>query len=308
LILRVDSANPSSEYIRRPASPNSTIRIVRIVGRATSVTPAVVFAVKPAWATAFPATTIAAAPKLRARRDTRGGAGPRVADWRRCRADVAAGAAVGLVRGKVRANTTAARKTRGARTAFPRVTVRGRCRADVAARATVIGIGTQKRAGPVAVDSARDAAVNAKSGNARDNLIGRRRGTLPAAASAVVDVVVESGAMTAATRLARGAANVAPAGSADAVGVAVAPLTGLETLRLLRLIAAFAEGFAGVGASGPGGFQPQGAQYRSGENGPQPPQRFAARHRLGQRLGEFIEQMVHDGSLSLQKKPDGDGQ
>ena len=215
-------------------------------------------------------------------------ASPLVAGRRRNGADISARAAVGTVKPHVNTHAAAICEARGAGTAFPPVAVRGRCGADVPAGAAVGRIGTQKRAGPVAVDSARDAAVNAKSANARDNLIGRRRGTLPAAASAVVDVVVESGAMTAATRLARGAANVAPAGSADAVGVAVAPLTGLETLRLLRLIAAFAEGFAGVGASAaqlrarPGGLQSQRGEHRGREHGSQPPQRFAARHRLGQ--------------------------
>jgi len=50
-----------------------------------------------------------------------------------------------------------------------------------------------------------------------------------------------------------------------------------------------------------GGSQPQGerAQERAGDNGPQPPQQLAAWNRLfGQRLGEFIERMVHGRDLS----------
>src|SRR5262245_29428942 len=63
-------------------------------GRANIVTPAVLFAVRPVWTSAFPATTIAAAPELRARAYTPGSAGPREADWRRFGTDVATGTAV----------------------------------------------------------------------------------------------------------------------------------------------------------------------------------------------------------------------
>src|SRR5262249_35006347 len=64
-------------------------------GRATVVTPAVGFTVHPAWTSAFPTTTIAAAPPRRAIPNARPrAAGPRDTDWRRCRADVAAGATV----------------------------------------------------------------------------------------------------------------------------------------------------------------------------------------------------------------------
>src|SRR5262249_26276580 len=167
----------------------------------------------------------------------------------------------------------------------------------IAAGAAVVGIRSQEGATPVAVDSARDTLVSTKAGYARDGLVGRRRGTLPATASAVVDVIVEIGAMAAAAALSGSAADVAAARSADAAGVAVARPTNLETLRLPRLIAALAEGLARV-APRPGGCHPQGAQDSSGKHGPQPAQRFAARHRLGQPLREFVEQVVHDGFLS----------
>src|SRR5262245_31266154 len=100
--------------------------------------------------------------------------------------------------------------------------------------------------------------------------------------------------MPAATALTPVAADVASAGPADATGVALARPTGLEALSLLRLSAAFAEGLAWVRPRRPGGFQSQWTQHRARENGPETAQRFAARYRLGQWLGEFIEQMVHD--------------
>jgi hypothetical protein len=124
----------------------------------------------------------------------------------------------------------------------------------------------------VAVDGARGAVVRTKSGNARDHLAGRRRSTLPAAASTVLDVIVEIGAMTAATALASGAADVASARSADAAGVVVERPTDPETLRLLRLIVAFAEGQTRVCVAGPGGLQSQRAQHGAGEYRPQPAQ------------------------------------
>src|SRR5262245_47816068 len=102
-------------YIRPPADqPHSTIRIVRTVGVASGVTPAVLFAVHPAWTSASPATTIAAAPPLGARRHTPGSAGPRGADWRRCGADVPAGTAVVGIRIQEGACPVAIDRTRSA--------------------------------------------------------------------------------------------------------------------------------------------------------------------------------------------------
>jgi len=212
------------------------------------------------------------------------------------------------------------------------VAIRLRNGANVPAGAAVVRIGTQKGAGPVAIDSARGAVVNARSGNARDNLAGRRRGTHGAASSAVEFVIVEIGAIIAATGLpnevavvAAGpavrvrrqvAAGVVSAGSTDVAGVAIARPTGREALRLLRLRATLTEGFARVGAVSPDrGSQPQRGQDRAGENGPQPAQRFAPRNwatedwntkdRLGQRFGEFIKKISHDRFLSWLKKTPG---
>jgi hypothetical protein len=109
-----------------------------------------------------------------------------------------------------------------------------------------------------------------------------------------VNVVVEIGTVAAATGLTSRAANVAAAVSTDAAGVVIARSADLETLSLLRLIVTLAEGQTRVWRRGPGGSQPQRGQHGTGENGPQPAQGFAARHRLGQRFGEFIEKMVHD--------------
>src|SRR6185295_9907869 len=81
--------------------------------------------------------------------------------------------------------------------------VRGRFVADVAAGPAVVRIRIQESARPIAVVSASDAVVSTKSGDARDVLVGRRRTTLRAAASAVVDVVVMIGTMAAATGVVR---------------------------------------------------------------------------------------------------------
>src|SRR3954467_196581 len=86
-----------------PDQPRSTIRVVRVVGSSSVVTPAVGFAVHPAWASAGPTTTISAAPQRRAIRRARPlAAGPRDTDRRRCRADVAARAAVVRIGAQVR--------------------------------------------------------------------------------------------------------------------------------------------------------------------------------------------------------------
>ena len=63
-------------------------------GRAVGVTPAVLLAVHSAWATAFPTTTIAAAPSLRARRHAPLAAGTLGAGRIGSAAHIAAGAAV----------------------------------------------------------------------------------------------------------------------------------------------------------------------------------------------------------------------
>jgi hypothetical protein len=49
----------------------------------------------------------------------------------------------------------------------------------------------------------------------------------------------------------------------------------------------------------------QRTQKSAGDQRAQPPQRFAARNRLlGERLGEFVEWMVHDQFLSFQWESD----
>src|SRR5262249_47017906 len=150
--------------------------------------------------------------------------------------------------------------------AGPLVAVRGCSATDVAASAAVVWIGIQQGAGPVAVDGARDAVVAAKSRNAGDGLVGTRRGTLLAAASPVVDVIVEIGTMTATKGPTGGAGHVGSARTAGAAGVAPARPADFETLRLLRLFAALTEGIAHVLPCRPRGFQPQRAEHRAGEN------------------------------------------
>src|SRR5262245_59233325 len=123
----------------------------------------------------------------------------------------------------------------------PRVAEWGWFGADVAARAAVFGIGIKVRAGPAAVRSARDAVVGTKSRDAGDGLVDTGRPAALATPSAVVDVILQTGAMTAATALPGGAADVIAARPADAAGVALARPPDLEALRLLRPFAALTE-------------------------------------------------------------------
>ena len=120
------------------------------------------------------------------------------------------------------------------------------------AGAAVVGIGFKEGACSIAVDGPRYAFVSAQSRYAGDILVDRRRGTLLAATSAVLDVIVEIRTMTAATGLPGRATDVAAARPADAAGVALARPADFETLRLLRLITAFAEGVARVCPLRPG--------------------------------------------------------
>jgi hypothetical protein len=238
------------------------------------------------------------------------------------RANNAARTAVAGIKGDVGANSVAQRATRWAKniTAFPPAAKRGQSGAHVPACSAVEWIRIHRDARPVAVGKARCAGVNARSGNARDDHARNRRGTHITASPAVQNVMGQIGAIMAATGLPHGPAVVAagpavrvgfqiaahPVASRDrttdvtaarsrhAAGVALALLAGGETFRLLRLVVTFAEGFAGVLGVSPGGWQSQRAQHRAGENSPQPPQRFAARNILGQRFGEFIEQVFHD--------------
>ena len=113
--------------------------------------------------------------------------------------------------------------------AFPLVAVRGRFDADVAAGAAVVGIRIQESACPVAIDRARRAVVDARSGNARDHFAGERRGARGAASSAVEDIVGQIRAKTAAAGLSVRPAVIA-AGPAVRVGLQVAahPLAGRD--------------------------------------------------------------------------------
>ena len=217
-------------------------------------------------------------------------------------------AAVAVVIVKVDAGT-AIRKSRWAPTACPLVAVRGRFGADVSAGAAVVRIRNHGRACPIADDSAIDTVVNARALNASAILVRTRCVTPGAASSAVAHVVGEIGAVIAATGLANGAAVIAAgpavrvgpqiaarpaaryggaadvfsAGAPQAGRVAATCLAGRQALVLLRLVGTpSAEGFARVLLGGPGGPQPQLAEYRAGEDRPHPPQRLAARHGSGQ--------------------------
>ena len=166
-----------------------------------------------------------------------------------------------------------------------------------AAAAAVVEVTLKINTFPVAV------GVRPKTSVARAiDTDGRRRVADFAAGAAVEFVIVEIGAVMAATGLPnelavvaagpavrvirqvaaesvatrRRAAGVVSAGSTDATGVAVARATDRQALRLLRLRATFTKGCARVWAVSPGGgCQPQRGQDRAGENGPQPAQRFA---------------------------------
>src|SRR5262249_47221213 len=177
-------------------------------------------------------------------------------------------------------------KTRCAVTACPPAAVRGLSGAHVAAGSAVVRVVIHEGARPVAVEGARGAVVNARSGNTIDNLSRKRCGTRGAASSAVEDVSGQIRAIVAAACLPQGpavvsagpavrirlqvaadplarrdrATGVAAARSGEATGVAVARLAGREALILLFGIAALAESFARIGPLRPRRFQPQRAQ------------------------------------------------
>src|SRR4029079_13931681 len=118
----------------------------------------------------------------------------------------AAPTAVGVVTEDIDADSVA-----GVRPISPTVctralaAVRGFAAAYITASATVVGIRGEVGARTIAaVGSACDAVVNTISGNARDVLVGPRRGTRGSAASAVQNVVFEIGAVAAAAGLSPG--------------------------------------------------------------------------------------------------------
>ena len=181
-------------------------------------------------------------------------------------ANHSAPAAVLWVKLNLPANTTAQRLTTEAlnRTACPHVTERGRCGADVAAGAAVVRIPIHGDARPVADESALDAPVMARSLNASALLEGSRVVTRGAAASAVFEIAVQIGAVTAATVLERGTTGVASTTPTEAAGVAVARPAGREALIPLRPVGTpIAEGLARVPAS-PGGPHPPRTEHRAG--------------------------------------------
>src|SRR5262249_20905756 len=158
------------------------------------------------------------------------------------------------------------------------------------------------RAAPVALVGAIDTVVDALSGNAGDVFVRSRRGTNHPAAAAVENVVLEVGAVIAATGfsvspavvaagtairvrleiaadpLARGnrTAGVAATCPGQSAGVAVAGLAGRQTLILLFLVCAFAKRLAGIDLARPRGFEAQRAEDGASEDSAQPSQRLAA--------------------------------
>ena len=144
-----------------------------------------------------------------------------------------------------------------------------RVRTHVPAGAAVVEVIGQIGACPIAIEGAHDAGVLTLAGNAGGCLVWTRLAGVPAA-SAVVDVVGRAGV-------------AALAGATEPGGVVVAIPAGRQTGILLRLVATPTEGFARIVPRGtPGGPQPQLAEHRSGEDGPHPPQRFAAGNGSGQ--------------------------
>ena len=152
-------------------------------------------------------------------------------------------------------------------------------RADVSARAAVVGIGIQHAALAVAHHSTLDAGITTGPIHALAKLVRTRVGATEAATPAVVEVVLQIGAVVSTTGLAidatvvaagpavrigsqiaarpianrTRAASVAATRASQAAGVAVTRSTGGETLILLRLVGtATAKRLAGVLLAGPG--------------------------------------------------------
>jgi hypothetical protein len=104
------------------------------------------------------------------------------------------------------------------------IAVRRRFRADVPACAAVVGVGVQEGAGPVTRHCALDAGIKTGAADALAKLIGSRIGATEAAAPAIVEVVLQVGAVGSTTSLAIVAAVVAT-GSTVGVGSQVAART-----------------------------------------------------------------------------------
>jgi len=150
--------------------------------------------------------------------------------------------------------------------------------------------------------------ANCATASAIEEVVGQISAVIAAARLTVGAAVVSAcpaigvGLQITAISLAGGdrAAGVAAARSGQTARVAVALFACVQALVLLSGVAALAEGLTGIDPSGPGGFESEGAQHSPGEHGCQAPQRLAAWYRLNQRLREFVEQVVHDGSFSLE--------
>jgi hypothetical protein len=118
------------------------------------------------------------------------------------------------------------------------------------------------------------------------------------AGAAVVRIRIHAGACPVATGRPCGATDEVATASTEAVGVAVARPAGRHALiPPLPGRTRPAESSAPVRPGSPGGPDPQRTEYSTGQNGPNAPQRFAARHRPCQQLRNLIE-TFHDQYLA----------
>jgi hypothetical protein len=211
------------------------------------------------------------------------------------RAFLAAAAAIPLVIQNVDARSAARLQRKAALNvgaADALIAVRRGYGADIAAGAAVSRIGSKKSARPIAADCAVQTRISALAVETVRMFVGTRQADV--AASAAVENVVEAiDASPAATAMARGAADVAAARSAQAAGIAVACLAGRKALVPQSRRTSVAERLAGVGGASPYRRERQLAEHRAGHKCPEGPQRLAARTGLGERLGEFVKVRSH---------------
>jgi len=209
----------------------------------------------PGRASAFPTTTIAAAPSLRARPLATTDTGPLVTVWRRSAADIAAGTTVVGVASQIDARVPAQRQPRLARAAHALRAVRRGLGARVATSAAVIGVPLQERARPTAADRALGTQIDAPAVETRRVF----QGTRPADVSAGPAVARVAGQI--------GAREAGRARSTETAGVAVARPTRREAGILSALAGTPAEGLARIAPAGPGGLHPQRTENRTGQRG-----------------------------------------
>jgi hypothetical protein len=197
------------------------------------------------------------------------------------------------------AATTAARcKVRRAEAARAPDAVGGLRGAGDPAVAAVAGIPGHVGARSVATDSAAGADVLTVSVDARAVLVRARLVTHDAAGAAVEDVIVEVGAVAAATGPSAAAAHVAAATPADAAGILVARLAGREAPVLLPLVATLAERLARVGLTGERRVEAERTEHGAGQHRAEAAQRFAAGKGLSEGFREFVPVMGHGLGLS----------